>query len=162
MIDLSKFVDKKVRVTFRNGCICEGEVSLTTSMNRVYNPYYFKNNAYECSFTLEGFELDSDEPTAGDIVKIEEIETTNMNQYQQTNVQNTKMSKTPQTISDFIALLTAVKEKYGDLKVRRVYEDYVNDCDEYYEFTDIVVNSPQSLIYDTNNNDESYLLFVYD
>jgi len=72
------------------------------------------------------------------------------------------MASTPQTISDFIALLTAVKEKYGDLKVRRVYEDYVNDCDEYYEFTDIVVNaSPQSLIHDEHKDDESYLLFVY-
>lgn len=72
------------------------------------------------------------------------------------------MTATPQTISDFIALLTAVKEKYDDLKVRRVYEDYVNDCDEYYEFTDIVVNnSPQSLIYDEKKDDESYLLFVY-
>lgn len=73
MIDLSKFVDKKVRVTFRNGCICEGKVLLNTTKSQITNPYYFKNTQYECGYTRDGFELDCTEPTAGDITHIEEI-----------------------------------------------------------------------------------------
>lgn len=71
------------------------------------------------------------------------------------------MSKTPQTISDYIALLTAVKEKYGDLKVALAEEALKNTPDDYTNFEDIVVYaSPQSLIRD-NYNEESYLVFVF-
>jgi hypothetical protein len=69
--------------------------------------------------------------------------------------------KTPQTVDDYILLLQAVKEKYGNLQVRRAFDENVNDPDEYYDFEDIMVTSPpQSLLRD-NNADESYLLFVY-
>ena len=72
------------------------------------------------------------------------------------------MTATPQTISDYIALLTAVKEKYGDLKVRLAEEVLKSAPEEYTDFVDISVYiPPQSLIHDTNNNDESYFLFVY-
>jgi hypothetical protein len=76
MINLSKFVDKKVRVTFRNGCICEGKVLLNTTKSQITNPYYFKNTQYEGGYTKDGFELDFTEPTAGDITHIEEIKPT--------------------------------------------------------------------------------------
>lgn len=69
--------------------------------------------------------------------------------------------KTPQTVDDYILLLQAVKEKYGNLQVRRVFEENVNDSDDYYDFEDIMVASPpQSLLRD-NDASESYLLFVY-
>lgn len=66
----------------------------------------------------------------------------------------------PETVQDFIDLLTAVKEKFGNLKVRRCNYDDVNLTEEYYRFQDIVVNqNPQSLIHSNNDND-SYLVFV--
>ena len=66
----------------------------------------------------------------------------------------------PETVEDFIDLLTAVKAQYGNLKVRRCEDCDVNDADEYYNFDDIVVNQePQSLIHNGNNK-ESYLVFV--
>jgi hypothetical protein len=71
-------------------------------------------------------------------------------------------NSTPQTISDFIKLLTAVKEQYGDLKVRFVNEHYVQDEDEYSEFEDVVITSqPKSLIKDNSYSDTvPYFLFV--
>ena len=70
---------------------------------------------------------------------------------------SSNQSQTPDTIQDFIDLLIATKEKYGNLKVRRVWR---HDDSEYDEFNDIVVtHSPQSLIRDTKCS-ESYLLFV--
>jgi hypothetical protein len=71
-------------------------------------------------------------------------------------------NSTPQTISDFIKLLTAAKEQYGDLKVRRVHDCDVHNEDEYYEFEDVVVTAaPKSLIRDNAYSDsETYFLFV--
>lgn len=69
--------------------------------------------------------------------------------------------KTPQTISDFIVLLTAVKEKYGDLKVRTTTSDYMNDNDYYSEFDDVVISPRiESLLHDNKYDNESYLLFI--
>jgi len=89
MIDLSQFVDKNVRVTFRNGCICEGKITRNTTGL----PYYFKSDEgdYGCQYTYDGFELDSTEPTAGDIIKIEEIKT--MKKYEQLENQVAEMQK---------------------------------------------------------------------
>jgi hypothetical protein len=80
---------------------------------------------------------------------------------------SSNQSQTPDTIQDFIDLLIATKEKYGNLKVRRVFTKHVlhpathlNDDSEYYEIDDVVVtHSPQSLIRDTKRS-ESYLLLV--
>lgn len=70
-------------------------------------------------------------------------------------------NRQPETVSDFITLLQAVKEKYGDVKVRRVTDDYVNDPDEYYHFADVRISgNSQSLIYDEKDENETYLLFV--
>ena len=72
--------------------------------------------------------------------------------------------KSPQSVSDFIALLEAVKDKYGDVQVRRVNErHYVRDENEYYEWDDFVVVSPSKfLINDDNNDVDTYPLFVAD
>jgi hypothetical protein len=66
----------------------------------------------------------------------------------------------PETVEDFIHLLTAVKAQYGNLKVRRCRDGDEYNTDVYVHFDDIAVNSaPQSLI--TSNNDkDSYLVFV--
>ena len=79
---------------------------------------------------------------------------TNWNSYNNSNAE-------PDTIQDFIDLLTAVKAQHGNLRVRRCNDDEVNNSEEYYTFEDIVVNQEaQSLIRSCNNNEESYLVFV--
>jgi len=80
------------------------------------------------------------------------------------NSNNTNtMNSTPQTVSDFIALLTAVREEYGDIVVRYAsdkYEATSEGCRN--EFEDIlVVGGCKSLI--TDNKDaveEPALVFV--
>lgn len=66
----------------------------------------------------------------------------------------------PETVDDYITLLTAVKEKYGNLKVRRCNDGDVSDSDEYCHFEDIVVNQESQSLIHSGNNTESYLVFV--
>jgi len=69
----------------------------------------------------------------------------------------------PETLADFILLLTAAKEKYGNLKVRYVFESgNVGDSDEYNEFEDIVIaGGVESLVRSNQSSDnERYFLFV--
>jgi site-specific DNA-adenine methylase len=68
----------------------------------------------------------------------------------------------PHTIDDYIALLKATREKYGNLQVRNINTNSydVNDVDEYREFNDLhVVVAPQSLLTNNNNTQNSYLVF---
>jgi len=68
----------------------------------------------------------------------------------------------PTTIDDYIDLLKATREKYGNLQVRHInsFSDNVNHIDEYNVFEDLhVVVSPQSLVRDNNNTQNSYLVF---
>lgn len=70
----------------------------------------------------------------------------------------------PKTVSDYIALFTAVKEKYGDLKVMNVGYECINDRDEMRdEFCDIMISSgSKSLIKgDHYLNDETILVLGY-
>jgi hypothetical protein len=76
---------------------------------------------------------------------------------------NNNSNAVPETVEDFIALLTAVKEQYGDIVVRHAsdkHEAASEGC--RYEFEDIlVVGGCKSLI--THNNDaveEPALVFV--
>ena len=69
----------------------------------------------------------------------------------------------PDNLADFILLLTAAKEKYGNLKVRYVPEDgCVGDSDEYCQYEDIVIaGGAESLVHDYQSSDnERYFLFV--
>ena len=69
----------------------------------------------------------------------------------------------PDNLADFILLLTAAKEKYGNLKVRYVPDsNYVNNSDEYHEFEDIVIaGGVESLVRSNQSSDnERYFLFV--
>jgi hypothetical protein len=71
----------------------------------------------------------------------------------------------PTTIDDYIALLKATREKYGNLQVRHVNSrNYnVHDVDDYNEFVDVhVVVPPQSLVKGNNNTQNSYLVFESD
>lgn len=129
MIDLSQFVDKNVRVTLRNGCICEGKIT----KNATGNPYFYKNDEgdYECQHTYDGFELDSTEPTAGDIIQIEEIKP--MKKYEQLENQIAEMQKE-------IDRLKREEKNYPNLKpveiirtMRFTPEEYFEYCKDYKE-----------------------------
>ena len=83
-----------------------------------------------------------------------------MSTHWNSNSNSNSSNAQPETVQDFIDLLTAVKEKYGNIKVRRCNDDYTHDTDGYYHFEDIMVNqNPQSLIR-SNSNTDSYLVFV--
>ena len=73
------------------------------------------------------------------------------------------MNQTPQTVQDFIDLLTAVREEYGNISVRHAsdrYEATSEGCRN--EFEDIlVVGGCKSLITDNNGAaEEPALVFV--
>jgi hypothetical protein len=125
MIDLSQFVDKNVRVTLRNGCICEGKVLLNTTKSQVTYPYYFKNTAYEGGYTKDGFELDSTEPTAGDTIKIEEIKP--MKKYEQLENQVAEMQKE-------IDRLKREEKNYPNLKLVKIIRTVIYTPEEYFMY----------------------------
>jgi hypothetical protein len=62
------------------------------------------------------------------------------------------------TIQDFIQLLTAVKEKYGNLKVRGTNAG-VGDYDTFYQWDDIKVVTQTSVLSDVQGDDTGYLVF---
>lgn len=69
----------------------------------------------------------------------------------------------PETLADFILLLTAAKEKYGNLKVRYTTDGgCIGDSDEYCQFEDIVIaGGVESLVRSNQSSDnERYFLFV--
>jgi hypothetical protein len=71
----------------------------------------------------------------------------------------------PKTLADFILLLTAAKEKYGNLKVHYVPDSCcINDRDEYCQYGDIVIaGGVESLVRSNQSSDnERYFLFVND
>jgi hypothetical protein len=123
MIDLSQFVDKNVRVTLRNGCICEGKITRNTTSH----PYYFKSDEgdYGCQHTYDGFELDSTEPTAGDIIKIEEIKL--MKKYEQLENQVAEMQKE-------IDRLKREETNYPKLKPVEIIRTVTYTPEEYFEY----------------------------
>jgi hypothetical protein len=114
MIDLSQFLDKKVQVKFRNGCICEGKVLLNTTKSQIHNPYYFKNTAYECGYTKDGFEWNCTEPSAGDIIDIQEIKPMTMNKYEELEKQVAEMQKE-------INRLKAEEKKKPEITIETAY-----------------------------------------
>jgi len=129
MIDLSQFVNKKVRVTFANKCICEGKIT----RNTIGLPYCFKcdEGDYEWDYTYDGFEIDCYEPTAGDITHIEEIKP--MNRYEELEKQVAEMQKE-------MDRLKREEKKYPDLKPVKVTrtviytpEEYFDHCEKYMD-----------------------------
>jgi hypothetical protein len=149
-MNLSDYIGQTVTVRLRNGDICTA-----TMKNNVDNEFYpvrFNDETY----TNNGF-LYKDSPGDWDIIKA--ILSNSNSSNNNTNTVN----QTPQTVSDFIALLTAVKEQYGDIVVRYAsdkYEATSESCRS--EFEDIlVVGGIKSLIADNNDAvEEPTLVFV--
>jgi hypothetical protein len=112
-------------VTFRNGCICEGKITRNTTKSQVTYPYYFKNTAYEGGYTKDGFELDSTEPTAGDIIQIEEIKP--MNKYEELEKQVAEMQKE-------IDRLKREEKNCPNLKPVEIIRTVTYTPEEYFEY----------------------------
>jgi len=149
-MNLSDYIGQTITVRLRNGDVCTA-----TMKNNVDNEYYpvrFNDETY----TNDGF-LYYHSSGDWDIIKVISSNSNSSN-----NNTNT-MNQTPQTVSDFIALLTAVKEQYGDIVVRYAsdkYEAASEGCRN--EFKDIlVVGGSKSLISDNNDAvEEPALVFV--
>jgi len=73
------------------------------------------------------------------------------------------MNQTPETVQDFIDLLTAVRNEYGNLEVR-CSRDIGEAASEFcrYEFEDIVVvGGTKSLVHSDNEQlDKPGLVFI--
>lgn len=135
MIDLSKFVDKKVRVTFRNGKKVEGDFKYIAIHTAIY-PYVFSyvvgNNRKENSYTKNGSYNHCCATNSLDIFHIEEIKP--MNRYEELEKQVAEMQKE-------IDRLKREEEKNNlNLKpveitrtVKITPEEYYEYCEEYKE-----------------------------
>jgi hypothetical protein len=131
MIDLSKFVDKKVRVTFRNGETYEGEIQTTQSYT-IY-PYSFNYHRYsygaaKSPYTKLG-KFWSGSVSKLDIIKIEEIKP--MNKYEELEKKVAEMQKE----IDRLKKEEIVHPKIKSVRVTRtvVYDpkdDYLTFCNE--------------------------------
>lgn len=131
MIDLSKFVNKKVRVTFRNGSFDSGIISITT-INPMF-PYLYAGRSLKEYYngdgvrSYKGYDLN-----AWDIIQIEEIKP--MNKYEELEKQVAEMQKE-------IDRLKGEEEKNClNLKpveitrtVKITPEEYYEYCKEYKE-----------------------------
>ena len=147
-MNLSDYIGQTITVLLRNGEVCTA-----TMRNNVDNRYYPVRFFGE-TYTNDGF-LYKGSPGVWDIV---EVIPSNSNSSNNTNT----MNQTPQTVSDFIALLTAVKEQYGDIQVRysrSSSEAASDDC--RLEFDDVVVvGGTKSLIRSTEQIDTPGLVFI--
>ena len=130
MIDLSKFVNKKVRVTFRGGSEVEGKI--VSNLNYPQSPYlfsYFVDDMYYGRYyNRDGIHTPTEKL---DIIQIEEIKS--MNKYEELEKQVAEMQKE-------IDRLKREEKKYPDLKpvevIRTVIytpEEYLDHCKDWEE-----------------------------
>jgi hypothetical protein len=127
MIDLSQFVDKQVRVTFRNGSNDNGIVSITT-INPMYS-YVYTGRSLKEYYNIYGRRSYKEYLfNAWDIIQIEEIKT--MKKYEQLENQVAEMQKE-------IKRLKREEKNYPNLKpveiirtVRYTPEEYIKHCEE--------------------------------
>jgi hypothetical protein len=133
MIDLSKFVDKQVRVTFRNGEMIDCDImfySIRTSTYPYIISYVIGNSRNENTYTKEG-RLDLNTSTSlRDIIKIEELKP--MKKYEQLENQVAEIQKEIDRLKG-----EEKKENYPNLKpvevtrtVRFTPEEYFEHCEE--------------------------------
>jgi hypothetical protein len=133
MIDLSQFVDKKVRVTFRNGEMRDCDIKFYPIRTATYPyiiSYVIGNKRNETSYTRWG-RLDLNTSTSpGDIIKIEELKP--MNKYEELENKVAEMQKEIDRLKR-----EEKKENYPNLKpmevtrtVRFTPEEYFEHCEE--------------------------------
>lgn len=135
MIDLSQFIDKKVRVTLRNGNKMEGNIKFIPFSTAVY-PYIlswvFDNRKLERTYTKNGSYDTCTSSSPLDIIQIEEIKP--MNKYEELEKQVAEMQK------EIDRLKREEEKNCLNLKpveitrtVRTTPEQYYKYCKEYKE-----------------------------
>jgi hypothetical protein len=124
MIDLSQFVDKKVRVTLRNGAIVEGYFKFCSIRTSAY-PYiisYMNGNKRDvASYTREGRLELSTSTSPGDIIHIK-----TMKKYEQLESKVAKIQKE-------IERLKREEENYPKLKPVKIIRTVTYTPEEYFE-----------------------------
>jgi hypothetical protein len=149
MVDLSQHLNQTVKVMYRNG-----NTDTVVIEDNGDGDYDYPCVIEGMTYTKNGLFYD-DHINEHDIVKI-----TPINQNSTSNNNQMNIKDRPVTISDFIQLLTAAKEKYGDLNVLHVRDgDNVEDA---VEFEDVIVTGgTTSLIRNRNiDNEKSQLVFI--
>ena len=153
-MNLSDYIGQTITVRLRNGDVCTA--TMKNNPDNEYYPVRFNDETY----TNDGF-LYEGSPGDWDVVEVIPSNSTSTSTSTSSNNTNT-MNSTPQTVSDFIALLTAVKEQYGDIQVRysrSSSEAASDDC--RLEFDDVVVvGGTKSLIRSTEQIDTPGLVFI--
>jgi len=150
-MDLSNYLDEEITVRLRNGDVLTSTVWNNDTIGTTRYNIYFYNDTY----------TDNGQSFAGTTSENDIVEVISSNSTSSNNMSTS--NQTPQTVSDFIALLTAVKEQYGDIQVRYASSSYdaaFGDCRD--EFEDILVSGGcKSLITDNNDaSEEAVLVFV--
>ena len=132
MIDLSKFVNKDVKVMLRNGTLVEAKILESNVAHKPYRLFDYQS-VYSTTYTINGrYYYLNLEDTAWDIIQIEEIKS--MNKYEELEKQVAEMQKE-------IDRLKGEEEKNClNLKpveitrtVKITPEEYYEYCKEYKE-----------------------------
>jgi hypothetical protein len=151
MIDLSQFVDKQVRVTFRNGNFDSGTVNITT-INPMF-PYFYTGRSLKEYYNRDGLRSYHKHLfLAWDIIQIEEIKT--MKKYEQLENQVAEMQKE-------IDRLKREEKNYPNLKPVEIIRTVRLTPEEYFEYCEKFGWEPTEEGYveyysDTNDNNESF------
>jgi hypothetical protein len=72
------------------------------------------------------------------------------------------MPRTPQTLQDWIMLMQAAKEKFGNLEVKIISNDLSIECEEFAVLNDIIIHGSVSLIDDDSVDDDKRFVIVFD
>ena len=65
----------------------------------------------------------------------------------------------PENLSDWIALMTAAKDKFGDLPVKFMSEGSSFSMEEFDELGDIKIEGGVSLLNDKMNDDSAFVIY---
>jgi hypothetical protein len=124
MIDLSQFVDKQIRVTFRNGNFDSGTVNITT-INPMF-PYFYTGRSLKKHYNRDGLRSYHKHLFhAWDIIHIEEIKP--MKKYEQLENQVAEMQKE-------IDRLKREEKNYPKLKPVEIIRTVTYTPEEYFEY----------------------------
>ena len=72
------------------------------------------------------------------------------------------MTLKPRTLEDWILLMQATKEKYGNLDVKLIYSVHSIDNEEFSTLTDVMIHGSTSLLDDCFCDDSTRFVIVLD
>lgn len=148
-LNLTNYIGQTITVRLRNGDV------ITSTVNENYGNPYYEVSFHNQTYTNKGLLYFNSEG----IWDIVEVISSNSNSSNNTNT----MNEVPQNIDEFITLLTAVRNEYGNLAVqyaRNTSEAASDDCRCNFEDI-VVVGGTKSLIRSSDEQiDSPGLVFI--